>query len=112
MVAYLPNGTYGWLTPAEVRGLWADAPYDDEMLEMIVDAAAIQLDAFVPLYPVVQATAAWKLAHLMQIKNLWNAGKTDPAGTYGEEGFAFRPYPLDWQIKALIRPKSAVPVVA
>lgn len=46
----------------------------------------------------------YRLAQLMQVKNLWNAQQTSPSGEYGGETFAIQPRPLDWHVKALLRP--------
>ncbi|MFC5930207.1 hypothetical protein D6T64_05645 [Cryobacterium melibiosiphilum] len=54
----------------------------------------------------------YKQAQLMQTRNLWNAAKSDPSGQMGDDGFVIRPFPMDWVIKGIIRPKNPVPVVA
>lgn len=51
------------------------------------------------------------LAQLMQVRNLWNAGRTTGDGEVGADGFVFRPYPLDNTIKAVIRPINWSPHV-
>jgi hypothetical protein len=52
------------------------------------------------------------LAQITQARNIWNAVKTDPATQgIGDEGFVIRPFPMDWTVKNLIRPLTAIPVV-
>ena len=57
-------------------------------------------------------TEGIRQAHLLQARNIWNAARVDPAGQYGTETFQIAAFPLDWQVKQLIRPTRAVPVVA
>jgi hypothetical protein len=48
----------------------------------------------------------------MQARNQWNAAKVDPAnGGLGDESFIVTPHPLDWMIKQILRPATAIPVV-
>lgn len=107
-----------WLTLDEARDWWRDAPLDDDLLQLYLDGAAEQVAEYGPTR-VAEAIAAdpnavperYRLAQLAQTRNLWNAVKTDPSGGIGDEGFTFRPYPLDWTVKQIIRPQSARPVV-
>lgn len=103
-----------WLTEVEVATLWVDAPDDAFTLGLLMNAALAQVLAFAPAAPGDSPTPVppnFKLAQLMQTRNLWNASQVDPGGSMGESDFAVRPFPLDWQVKALLRPKSATPLV-
>lgn len=107
-----------WYTaePAEqvqrIRGAWVDAPVQNiEVLQMLLDVAREQVVAFAPApapvpqgEPVPGPPPRYVLAQLMQVRNLYNAGRTTGEGEVGAEGFTFRPYPLDNTIKAVIRP--------
>jgi hypothetical protein len=42
----------------------------------------------------------------MQVRNTWNATKTNPEGMLGGGDFTVRPFPLDWMVRQLIRPLS------
>lgn len=53
----------------------------------------------------------YRLAQLMQVRNLWSAVDVKPDGNQGGENFVYQPYPLDWHVKALLRPTSGVPKV-
>jgi hypothetical protein len=47
----------------------------------------------------------------VQAKKTWNAARVDPDGSTGEGDFVLRPYPLDWAVKQILRPKRGKPVV-
>lgn len=97
---------------ARIRGAWPDAPVQNlELLGMLLDVAREQVVAFgpapAPVPPgeeVPGPPPRFVLAQLMQVRNLWNAGRVTGDGEVGPEGFTFRPYPLDNTIKAVIRP--------
>jgi hypothetical protein len=46
-------------------------------------------------------------AHLAHARNIWNAQKVNPSGGIGDDqqGFALTPFPMDWSIKARLRPR-------
>ncbi|WP_457100317.1 head-tail connector protein [Microbacterium sp. P5_E9] len=108
----------GWLTLDEARDWWREAPDDDELLQLYLNNAANQVLAYGP-QSTADAIAAggevpdnYRLAQLSQTRNVWNAVKSDPStGGIGDEGFVFRPFPMDWTVKAIIRPQRAKPVV-
>lgn len=108
----------GWLTLDEAHDWWREAPDDDELLQMYLDTVAGQILAYGPKR-ISDAIADdpdavpenYRLAQLAQVKNVWNAVKMDPSGAIGDEGFAFRPFPMDSSVKNIIRPARAVPVV-
>lgn len=108
-----------WYSTVEAQDDWRDAPHDDELLQQYLDVAAQQVIAYGPAR--IAETIAdsgcvplnYRMAQLMQARNLWNAAKTDPSGAQGADpGFTFTPFPLDWSVKAVIRPKTAAPVVS
>lgn len=124
--------TTGWHTLDTARDQWRDAPSDDDTLQQLLDVARHQVTAYAPTYtgepgtstlaapdpttgalqPVTAATvpADYRLAQLMQARNIWNAGRVDPAsGGLGDDSFIMRPFPLDWMVKQIIRPKRALP---
>lgn len=95
-----------------VKAAWVDAPVQNvELLGMLLSVARDQVLAFAPApapqppeEPVPDPPDRYVLAQLMQVRNLWNAGRVTGDGETGAEGFTFRPYPLDNTIKAVIRP--------
>jgi len=59
--------------------------------------------------PTPDVPANLLLAQRTQARNLWNASRVDPSnGTAGDDTFTVRPYPLDWAVKAMIRPKRVL----
>jgi hypothetical protein len=108
-----------WLTLDEVQDWWRDAPADEELLTLYLSSTVEQILAYGP-ESVALAIAAdptavpdsYRLAELVQVRNIWNAVKSDPASQgIGDEGFVFRPFPMDWTVKQIIRPARAKPVV-
>ncbi|NQX34050.1 hypothetical protein [Herbiconiux sp. VKM Ac-2851] len=115
-----PNNRY-WLSDEEVADLWPDAPADD-LLAMLNAAAIEQLSAYAPASALEPYETngylyqpglpdAFRLAQLMQVRNLYNAGRVSPAGDLGAGDFTFTPFPLTWQVQALLRPKRGRPVI-
>lgn len=103
----------GWHTLDTARDAWRGAPLYDAWLYEILWAARDQVIAYAPkLADGVVPPPNYRHAQILQARNLWNAGKVDPAsGGIGEDSFIMRPYPLDWIIKQILRPKTAVPVI-
>lgn len=111
-----------WHTIESVRGtdegeqaVWETAEHiPDSLLGDLLEVARDSVLAFAPAlhedYPLGQCPAAYRLAHLMQTRNLWNAVEVDPSGGFGEGDYVIRPMPLDWIIKQVLRPKTGVPV--
>lgn len=103
----------GWHTLDTARADWQDAPGYDAWLYEMLAIARQQVTEYAPkLAAGTRPPLAYRNAQLAQARNLWNAAKTDPAsGGLGDETFVIRPYPLDWIIKQILRPKPGVPVV-
>lgn len=111
----LDSARYGWL----------DAPEQDSILSDLLEVAKVQVLAFAPERPSTPGTldggdadtdftvpTSYRVAQLMQTRNLWNASKVDPAsGGMGEDSFVVRPFPMDWVVKNIIRPKRGKPVI-
>jgi len=110
-----------WHTPDTVRAEWEDAEQiGDELLAQLVTAARYAVIAYAPALPPFLSTDEqpfqeipdrYRLAQLMQVRNLWNAQQTSPSGDLGGESFAIQPRPLDWHVKALLRPARGRPRV-
>lgn len=102
-----------WFDEDTIRDVWIDAPDDEETLEMLVGAALVQVQTYIAWDPesTADVPANYRQAQLMQTRNLWNAAAVDPSGGMGGGDFVLRPFPLDWQVKLLLKPKGAVPVI-
>lgn len=101
----------GWHTVDSARTVWSDATDDDARLHQLLTLARQQVLAFAPsLLLGAPIPPNYREAQLMQSRNIWNAGKVDPAtGGFGEDSFVIRPFPLDWHVKQLLRPAVALP---
>lgn len=98
----------GWHTVDSAREVWPDATDDDARLHQLLDLARQQVTAYAPALLIgTRAPANYREAQIMQCRNIWNAGKVDPAsGGFGEDSFVIRPFPLDWMIKQILRPRT------
>lgn len=111
------DDTTGWHTVDSARDEWTvgEATVDDRRLYQLLELAREQVVAFAPaLDEDAPVPASYKAGQLMQAQNLYNAGVVDPGtGTEGSgDTFALRPYPLDWMVQQVLRPKRGTPVVA
>lgn len=88
---------------------WADRPDVDAVVQDLLDAAHVQCLAFLGAEPVV-VTANLKLAEMMQARALHRSGYVGTGNAVGSE-FPVTIFPMDWNVKRLIRPASAVPKV-
>lgn len=104
----------GWHTLDSAREEWRDAPDNDAKLYDLLETAREQCARFAPaLAEDTPVPSRYRVAQLMQARNVWNASKTDPgSGGIGVDGFVIRPYPMDGTVKNVLRPKTAVPVIA
>jgi hypothetical protein len=103
-----------WHTPGTARTEWSDAPKDDTQLAGLLTAARHQCEAFAPIAKTADPTAIpeeFRIAHLMQARAIWQAQNTatNPAGDFEAGGQTVRVYPMDWQVKSLLRPAVGVP---
>lgn len=117
-----------WHTSDTVRAEWEDAEQiGDDLLDQLVTAARDAVVTYAPaLNPdktepldsedpgseLVQTIPdRYRLAQLMQIQNMWNAQATSPSGDIGGDTYTIQPRPLDWHVKALLRPARGRPRV-
>lgn len=99
----------GWLTLDQARQRWADAPQNDVALYELLDTARIQCVEYAPAIPIgAVISTAYRHAQYLQARALYMASITNQADAVGVEGFTVRSYPLDWNIRALLRPKKAI----
>lgn len=105
----------GWHTIETARELWADLPSDQveayNMLNGARGAVEDYDDGRVLTGPTVAVPDRFRQAQLMQARAVWNATKTGSEEQIGVDGFAVRVYPLDRNIRQLIRPRSGRPVI-
>ncbi len=99
----------GWLSLEMARAQWADAPLDDVFLAQILDAAKLQCIAYAPALAVDAVVPVNYLhAQLMQARALYQSVIANQQDNVGVDGFQVRVFPLDFTIRALLRPKRAI----
>lgn len=99
----------GWLTLEQARSQWADAPLDDVFLFQLLDTAKEQCVAYAPaLLLGSPVPIRYVQAQLTQARALYQSTIANQADNVGIEGFAVRVFPLDFTIRAMLRPKRAI----
>lgn len=98
----------GWHTVDSAREDWEDAPDSDaavyDLLELAKDAVLEYAPALAVDAPIPVNYRAGQRGHA---ENIWNSTRVNPTtGGDGDGSFVMRPFPLDWQIKQILRPKS------
>jgi hypothetical protein len=103
-----------WATLVLTRDQWIDArTMADAMLYDLLTMAREQVIEYAPvLADGVAVPLRYRLAQIAQAKNVYNGSLVDAgSGDIGNETFTIRPFPLDWQIKQMLRPRRGTPVV-
>jgi hypothetical protein len=113
------EGADGWLTLEWARMLWPDArTIPDVSLWLVLESARIACTAYAPALPVPEVGAEavipanYVQAQVAQARAIWNLMQTSPqSDLIGYDQTAVRVYPLDYNIRQLLRPKSGKPVL-
>ena len=99
----------GWLTLETARAQWGDAPLDDVFLHQILDTAKAQCVAYAPaLLLGAQVPVTYVQAQLLQARAIYQSVIANQQDSVGVEGFQVRVFPLDFTIRAMLRPKRAI----
>lgn len=99
----------GWLSLEQARAQWADAPLDDVFLFQLLDTAKEQCLAYAPaLLLGAPVPARYIQAQLTQARALYQSTIANQNDNVGIEGFTVRVFPLDFTIRAMLRPKKAI----
>ena len=102
----------GWLKLDETRSLWADAPMNDVYLFQLLDSAKTQCSTYAPTLGLTDIVPLnYKQAQLMQVRAGYMSFISNQNDSVGVDGYQVRTFPLDWNIKALLRPKVGRPVL-
>ena len=102
-----------WATLAITRSSWVDSrAIDDDVLYELLQIAKHQILEYAPVLDEDAAIPiSYRMAQLSQARNIYNGSIVDASsGDIGSDSFVIRPFPLDWQIKQLLRPRRGVPV--
>lgn len=103
-----------WMTLALTREAWVDSrAIEDPILYDLLEIAKHQILEYAPaLAEGAAIPLSYKMGQLSQARNIYNGSIVDAGnGDIGNETFSIRPFPLDWQIKQLVRPRRGNPVV-
>jgi hypothetical protein len=111
-----------WHTLVSARDQWVDAPLNDEELQELLDVAQNAVLAYAPTLVegaliiedgiVVVAgpneiPVSYRYAQLMQARNVWNSSQASPSSSdFDGAGYGLTTFPLDWQVKQLLRPRT------
>lgn len=100
-----------WVSLDDLRDAWDDAPTDDDRLTSMLDAAQIQCEAYAPVLPdLAPVPANYREGLILQVRSVWEAGQRNGDVIGFNDGYAVRVRPLGVDVKALLRPRRAVPV--
>lgn len=103
-----------WLTSDDrdtLAVLWSesDTIMDDEALDIYLSAAKSECLAYAPkLRDGEPVPDGWIIAQVMHARNKYNAGATGPGGDLDGSGYGLTAFPLDWQVKQLLRPQRGL----
>lgn len=100
-----------WADIEFARLVWADAPLDDALLQSLLDSAQESCEAYAPAStdPVPDR---YSQAVVLQAQEVYNATSRDgDVIGFSDSGYAVRVRPLSTTVKALLRPRTAVPKV-
>ena len=97
----------GWLTLEQARVLWPQAPDEDAVLFMLLESAKAACIAFAPVLPVGSIVpVSYRQAQFQQARASWLAMSATMDSSVGDNEFAVTVFPLDWNVKQLLRPKG------
>lgn len=96
----------GWHTLGSARGEWTGAgAIIDPRLYTLLQAARDACIAYKPEAGTRRPLVTEREAQLLQARNRNAASRIDPAsGDDGVDGYSATVYPMDWAVKALLRP--------
>lgn len=96
-----------WADVPYAREMWADAPKVDTTLRRYLDASHAQVEPYAPeLADGVQVPENYKLAEVLQARELWGAARRDGDVIGFDDGSAIRARPLSSAAKSLLRPPT------
>lgn len=105
-----------WHSASTAAQQWPDiATMGADQATELLEVAKQQVLAYAPTLAVPDAAEipdSYRLAQVMQARALWQAQRAAPGGELGGDGFGVRVYPMDWQVKALLRPPAGYPGIA
>ena len=101
-----------WATLEQARKIWPDAPASDEILTSLLEDAHTACVAYAPaLYSGDPVPAGYWRAEVLQARELWAAARRDGDLIGLTDTYAVRARSLTDAVRALLRPRQAVPKV-
>lgn len=101
----------GWLSLEQTRQRWPDAPLELTYLYGILKSAKIQCIDYAPALGLADPVPANYLqAQLMQARAIFTSFIANQNDNIDGQ-FPVRVFPMDWNVKALLRPKTGMPRV-
>lgn len=104
----------GWASLEDARTAWIDAEtMDDAELLGYLQAAYEQCVAFAPALAddVDEVPARYIRAQVQQARALWRSLSAGDDNGLGPDGLTVTVFPMDWTVKALLRPRRGRPVI-
>lgn len=112
VLAFVVQANDGWLDLDRARAIWADAPEDDASLYDALESAKVQCIDYAPAIPLgAPVPINYRQAQIKQAKAIWADLQGDAAGNAGPDGFAVPIYSMGHEVKKLLRPQRAKPVI-
>ena len=98
----------------EVRQFWPTVDeVEPDALVVLLASDQVQCAAFAPALAVDALVPVHYLqAQALQARALYRSTHANTQDGIGAEGFTVTVFPMDWTVKNLLRPKTAVPVIA
>ncbi|MBD8077693.1 hypothetical protein [Cellulosimicrobium arenosum] len=103
----------GWASLEDARSQWSDAQaMPDDELTGYLQTAYEQCVEFAPAVVGTVIPARLVQAQVMQARAVWRSLTSGDQDTQGPDGYTVTVFPMDWTVKALLRPERGVPVVS
>jgi len=103
----------GWVTLTQAQNLWRDAADLDaaELTTYLLSAYEACVEFAPELEDGAEIPESWRLAQVMQARAQMRALTAGRDDNLAADGLTVTVYPLDWNVRQLLRPKRGRPRV-
>ena len=105
-----PEAVTTWLvTASDLADYWPTYASEatDEEIESLLESARIQCEEYAPTLAVGAAVPEnYRRGQALQARALWRSQNANASDGIGGDGLAVAVFPMDWTVKALLRPKT------